>query len=222
MKPISTENNFIYLTVALVLLLFAGALVDQYASSLGQRLVQAATVLTLAIGVFSLKTTKFWYRTGIGMVIAIIAVVLAGIFLDLAGLDYVHLLILLCFFGWSTWLAARQVLFTGTIDGNKIVGAVCIYLLLGMIWTLLYLMIAETSPNAFNGLTQAPWYDNFPAVAYYSYVTLTTLGYGDISPIQPVARFLVYMEAIVGIFYTAILVSSLVGARMSENVSDNK
>lgn len=222
MKPISTENNFVYLTVALVLLLFIGALVDQYAGSLGQRLVQAATVLTLAIGVFSLKTTKFWYRTGIGMVVAIILVVLAGIMLDLAGLDYVHLFILLCFFVWTTWLAARQVLFTGIIDGNKIVGAVCIYLLLGLIWTLLYLMIAEATPNAFNGLTQAPWYDNFPAVAYYSYVTLTTLGYGDISPIQPVARFLVYMEAIVGIFYTAILVASLVGARMSGNAPDNK
>ncbi len=222
MKPISTENNFVYLTVALVLLLFIGALVDQYAGSLGQRLVQAATVLTLAIGVFSLKTTKFWYRTGIGMVVAIILVVLAGVILDLAGLDYVHLFILLCFFVWTTWLAARQVLFTGIIDGNKIVGAVCIYLLLGLIWTLLYLMIAEATPNAFNGLTQAPWYDNFPAVAYYSYVTLTTLGYGDISPIQPVARFLVYMEAIVGIFYTAILVASLVGARMSGNAPDNK
>lgn len=222
MKPISTENNFVYLTVALVLLLFAGALVDQYAGSLGQRLVQAATVLTLAIGVFSLKTTKFWYRTGIGLVVAIILVVLAGVMLDLAGLDYVHLFILLCFFVWTTWLAARQVLFTGIIDGNKIIGAVCIYLLLGLIWTLLYLMIAEATPNAFNGLTQAPWYDNFPAVAYYSYVTLTTLGYGDISPIQPVARFLVYMEAIVGIFYTAILVASLVGARMSGNAPDKK
>ena len=217
MKPISTENNFVYLTVALVFLLFAGALVDQYASSLGQRLVQAATVLTLAIGVFSLKTTKFWYRTGIGMVVAIILVVLAGVMLDLAGLDYLHLLILLCFFIWATWLAARQVLFTGIIDGNKIVGAVCIYLLLGLIWTLLYLMIAEATPNAFNGLTQAPWYDNFPAVAYYSYVTLTTLGYGDISPIQPVARFLVYMEAVVGVFYMAILVASLIGVGINES-----
>jgi len=221
-KPISTENNFAYLTVALVLLLFAGALVDQFDFSFGQRVVQAATVLTLAIGVVSLRTTTFWYRTGIGMLVVIILVVLMGVFLELAGLNYIHLFILLCFFIWTTALAAKQVLFTGMIDSNKIIGAVCIYLLLGMIWTLLYLMMAEASPNAFNGLAQAPWYNNFPDVAYYSFVTLTTLGYGDISPIQPVARFLVYMEAIVGIFYTTILVASLVGASLSAHNTDHK
>ena len=50
----------------------------------------------------------------------------------------------------------------------------------------------------------------------YSFVTLTTLGYGDISPVLPLARFLVYMEAIVGVFYMAILVASLIGVRLSD------
>jgi len=215
MKPISTDNNFIYLAFALTFLLFTGALVDQFASSFGQRLVQAATVLTLGISILSLKNTKFQYRTGMGLVVALIVVVLAGAILELTGLVYLHLFIMLYFFTWTTWVAARQVLFTGTIDGHKIIGAICIYLLLGLIWTFLYLIISEASPNSFNGLSEAAWYDNFSTVAYYSFVTLTTLGYGDISPIQPVARFLVYMEAIVGVFYIAILVASLIGARMA-------
>jgi voltage-gated potassium channel Kch len=126
-----------------------------------------------------------------------------------------HLFVLILFYVWATWLAAKQVLFSGPIDGNKIVGAICIYLLVGLIWALLYLFIAQTIPDAFNGLEQLVWYDNFADVAYFSFVTLTTLGYGDISPVIPIARFLVYMEAIVGVFYMAILVASLIGIRIS-------
>ena len=131
-----------------------------------------------------------------------------------------HLIMLLVFYSWATWLAARQVLFTGPIDGNKIIGAICIYLLMGLIWTLLYLLIAQALPGAFIGLEQTLWYDNFADVAYYSFVTLTTLGYGDISPKIPIARFVVYMEAIVGVFYMAILVASLIGIKTSELNAD--
>jgi voltage-gated potassium channel len=48
-------------------------------------------------------------------------------------------------------------------------------------------------------------------------VTLTTLGYGDITPEQPLARFLAYSEAVAGIFYTTILVASLIGVRLAED-----
>jgi len=138
------------------------------------------------------------------------------------GLDFVQLFLILGFFIWTTYLAARQVLFTGTIDGNKIIGSICIYLLLGLIWTTLYLLVLEVSPNAFNGLAHASWYQNFPVVTYYSFVTLTTLGYGDISPLAPLARFLVFMEAVVGVFYMAILVASLIGVRMSAHKSEKE
>jgi len=47
-------------------------------------------------------------------------------------------------------------------------------------------------------------------------VTLTTLGFGELLPVAPLARFLVYMEAVVGVFYLAVVVSSLVGAKMSK------
>jgi len=216
LKPISEQNNFIYLLAALVFFLLLGAIVEQLHLRFGQRLVQSSTVVMIAIGVWSFRATKRRYWTGLGLLAAIIVVVIIGMVLESAGLNYIHLLLVLAFFIWATWLAARQVLFTGTIDIHKIVGAVCIYLLLGLIWALMYLLIAEAAPDAFNGLQQAPWYDNFSQLSYYSFVTLTTLGYGDISPVSPIAQFLAYMEAIVGIFYTTILVASLIGARMSD------
>ena len=216
MKRISEQNNFIYLLLAMLSFLLLGAILEQFHSSLGHQLLQASTVVMIAVGVWSFKHSKHWLRTGTVLLISILTVVIISMMLESAGMRYIHLIMLLGYLVWATWLAAQQVLFTGSIDGHKIIGAICIYMLLGLIWALLYMLIAEAIPGAFNGLQQAPWYDNFSELTYYSYVTLTTLGYGDISPRLPIPRFLAYMEAMVGVFYIAILVASLIGARMSD------
>jgi hypothetical protein len=222
MESVSEKNNFVYLIFSLVGLLLVGALVDQFPSGLGKHIFQAITVVTLAVSIVGFRSTGLRVKTGIGFTLSVLVIVILSVVLDVAGLSYLHLLVMFLFYCWATWLAARQVLFSGTIDGNKIVGAICIYLLMGLIWTMLYLSLAQAVPGAFNGLEQLVWYDNFADVAYFSYVTLTTLGYGDITPVTPVARFLVYMEAIAGVFYMAILVASLIGIRISAQHSDRE
>jgi voltage-gated potassium channel len=221
-ESVSEKNNFIYLVISLVLLLLAGALVDQFPTTLGQHIFQAASVVTLALSTFGFRSTQLRLQTGVGFTLSVLIIVVLGVLLNATGMSSLHLFVLILFYVWATWLAAKQVLFSGPIDGNKIVGAIGIYLLMGLIWALLYLFIAQTIPGAFNGLEQLVWYDNFADVAYFSFVTLTTLGYGDISPIVPIARFLVYMEAIVGVFYMAILVASLIGIRVSALRTDNE
>jgi hypothetical protein len=217
MKPVSEKNNFLYLTVGIVLLLFVGAITAQFSSLVGNQLVQAFSVINIVIGIYGFRSTQKWFHSGVGIVISIITVVVVGIALELLHLYYLHLFLLFCFYLWAIWLAAKQVLFTGVVDANRIVGAICIYLLMGLIWALMYMFLAQAIPGAFNGLDQLIWYENFADVAYYSFVTLTTLGYGDISPAAPVARFLVYMQAVVGVFYMAILVASLIGVGIAEN-----
>jgi voltage-gated potassium channel len=220
-ESVSEKNNFIYLIVSVVVLLLVGALVDQFPSTLGQHILRAASVITLALSTYGFRSTQLGLHTGAAFTLSVLVIVILSVLLDEAGMSSLHLLVLVLFYIWATWLAAKQVLFSGPIDGNKIVGAICIYLLMGLIWALLYLFIAQTIPDAFNGLEQRVWYDNFADVAYFSFVTLTTLGYGDISPIVPIARFLVYMEAIVGVFYMAILVASLIGIRVSAIDADH-
>jgi len=210
------------MAAGLVLLLLIGALVEHFPGDFAPRIIQATTVATLFTMAWSLKSNKSTFKISIGFVLVVLLSVAGGAVLDKAGFDYVHLLIMLSFFIWVTWLATRQLLFTGTIDSNKIVGAICIYILLGLIWAILYLFIAEVTPGAFNGVDQAPWLENFATAVYFSFVTITTLGYGDISPVLPLARFLVFMEAIVGVFYMAILVASLIGVSLSERDATNK
>ena len=219
MKPVSEKNNFLYLTVGIVVLLFVGALSDQFEGIVGHQLVQAFSVINIVVGIYGFNSTGKWFHTGVGVSVSVIAVVIIGVALELLHLYYLHLILLICFYLWAIWLAGKQVLFAEakTVDANRMVGAICIYLLMGLIWALMYLFIAQAIPGAFNGVEQLVWYDNFADVAYYSYVTLTTLGYGDISPVAPIARFLVYMEALVGVFYMAILVASLIGVGINES-----
>jgi len=221
MPVVSEKNNFLYLTIGIVLLLLVGAISDQFAGVIGHQLVQAFSIINIVIGIYGFKSEKMWFHSTIGITLSILFVVVFGVILELLHLYYLHLILLFCFYLWAIFLAGKQVLFTGVVDANRIVGAICIYLLMGLIWALMYMFIAQAMPGAFNGVEQLIWYDNFADVAYYSYVTLTTLGYGDISPVAPIARFLVYMEAVVGVFYMAVLVASLIGVGIAENNNQN-
>lgn len=216
MKPhISDRNNFAYLAIALVSLLFISAAAEQLQSHFGQHIVQGGIVFALAFGVWSIKGGGHSFLTGIGLVLLVLIATVAGLILDWTSLVLVRLTAMLLYFAMMAWLAVRQVLFTGPIDHNKIVGSVCIYFLLGLVWAMLYTLLLELSPTTFNGVTAGVWEDNLPDLLYFSFVTLTTLGFGDISPAEPIAKFLVYMEAVVGQLYIAILVASLVGIRIS-------
>jgi hypothetical protein len=95
------------------------------------------------------------------------------------------------------------------IDRGLIASAMTVYLLLGAIWGALYLIIYLINPGAFIAPSVDP---NYASVhfTYYSYATLTTLGFGDITPISPVARILSVTEAITGVFYMAILIARLI------------
>ena len=105
---------------------------------------------------------------------------------------------------------------------NKIVGSVTIYLLIGIIWALLYGLVEQVFTGSFSGNLLNVGGSQFWDLIYFSFVTLTTLGYGDILPMNTYARTLAYMEAIAGQFYIAILVASLVGAHLSERHSGNE
>ncbi|PKF63034.1 transporter [Psychromonas sp. psych-6C06] len=216
-KHVTEKDNFSYLLFSLFFLLLSSAMVDQFFSSslIGQSLVMAFTVISMSIGVWSLRSSRYAFNTALGLVAAtaLISVVVIG--LDRADLAFIHLLIMLYFFIMTLRLAAQQALFSGQVTINSIVGSICIFLLLGLIWVMLYLLLIEFTTPSFVGLETGPWQQNFPDLIYFSFVTLTTLGFGDLLPVGPLARFLVYVEAIVGVFYMAIVVSSLVSAGMN-------
>ena len=137
-------------------------------------------------------------------------------FLSAAGLFIAGSLAILAFSIMSGFIAARHV-FSGTrIDRNMLYGAMCVYLLMGMVWAIVYTLIFEFWPTAFHGMETPSGLATFDDFLYFSFVTLASLGYGDITPAAPVARTLAYLEVIAGQFYIAIMVAGLVALYMQD------
>ena len=215
MKSITNQNNFLYLFLSLMIFLFSAAVVVEFPGSLGEDIFSIVTLMMLAVSMKSLKTERTWTWTVYALIAVFVLFTVLGKFFGHAFYVYFILVTLLIFFIGSFSTAAKQVLFVGDIDSNKIIGSLSLYLLLGLIWTMIYLLLLAMDPAAFSGVEAANWQQGFSRIAYYSFVTLTTLGYGDILPTNHVAEFFVYMEAIIGVFYMAIIVSSLISLRLS-------
>ena len=131
-----------------------------------------------------------------------------------AGLSLVYL-------GFLLTMVASQVFGEGQVTGHRIRGAIVIYLLLGALWAILYQMVALTIPEAFRlpeGVAGGDRDAMQRLMTYFSFITLTTTGYGDITPVHPVARTLVMLEVLVGQLYPAITLARLVSlAVMHQN-----
>jgi hypothetical protein len=123
------------------------------------------------------------------------------------------------FFGFIAWKELRAVLRQKQITNEAISMAISVYLLLGVTWSLLYDVIHQLQPLAFslNGSASAlvaAGHPIFPVLAYFSFITLTTIGYGDIAPLTLQARYAALAEGVVGQFYLAILVARLVSMQL--------
>lgn len=111
-------------------------------------------------------------------------------------------------------LGSRQI----TID--MLSGAISVYFLLGIMFGYLFSLIELHQPNSFH-LPEGTDINgrNISVLIYFSFVTLTTLGYGDATPITEIARSVVIIEAILGQMFIAVLVGQLVGMRISQNTT---
>jgi hypothetical protein len=113
------------------------------------------------------------------------------------------------------WVVSREVFATGKITYHRIMGAISLYLLVGMTFVALFTFVGLIIPNSFSGLS---FKDNLALASnlnYFSFVTLTTTGYGDIVPVHPIARSLCNLESIIGQLYPATLLARLVSLEVA-------
>lgn len=102
---------------------------------------------------------------------------------------------------------------SGHAISDRVFGAIVLYLLLGLIWGVMYAELDAHSPDAFAGHLGAT--DGLTDWIYFSFVTLTTVGYGDITPVATSARSLAMLEALTGQLYPAIIIARLVSLQTS-------
>jgi voltage-gated potassium channel Kch len=104
------------------------------------------------------------------------------------------------------------------VSREIIYAAILLYLLAALMWAFLYTFLEWLDPTSFN-LNLSQVQSNFAAFKYYSFVTITTLGYGDIVPVSEVAKAFAITEAVVGQLYLVVAVAWLVGMHVSSKSS---
>ena len=121
-----------------------------------------------------------------------------------------------------TALVLRRIFEHETVTVDTIIGSLCAYLLMGLTFGLGYGLIEEITPNSFT-IAGTPYRELSQVVPsldqrlfYFSFVTITTLGYGDVAPVAPLAQSVAVLEAICGAFYLAVLVARLVSVSLTQ------
>ena len=115
----------------------------------------------------------------------------------------------LAFVGFVVGQFLRFIIRSPRVNSEVLCAAVATYLMLALLWGTAYALLGRASLDAFNGLPAGQALEGYDAL-YFSLITLTTIGYGDITPASGPARMLATMEAVTGTMYMAMLVARLV------------
>lgn len=140
---------------------------------------------------------------------------------DGTALAIVHDGALAFFFGFAVVEILRNIFRQRTIRADDVVGSVCGYLLAGTAWAALYSLIDHVVAGSFAisaslSAQLAGWHSRHALFEYFSFVTLSTIGYGDVTPVRGPAASLAWLEAVFGQFYVAVVVAQLVAVRLTQ------
>jgi voltage-gated potassium channel len=210
----STTN--LWLLVSLLLTLLVLPLLEGF--SVGRALLLLGMTSTIIAGAVAARSRL----RPISLVLLILALptAWATLFISWKPLFVAHCLLGSAFF----WLVGGVVVFlvinTRTVTFDSVFGAICAYLLFGLAWALTYSAIHTVTPDALSfpeerapcGSADVVQFTGFSRFIYYSFVTMTTLGYGDVTPVGHISRALTWVQAVTGQFYVAVVIAWLVSA----------
>ena len=186
--------------------------------------VLAHTSLSIAmlVAVYAVRKQQNQRSITMALLLPLLALYWLGIYDVIPFSRHGSYLLFSVFYGMLVYSFVFQIIHSSKITINVLAAALCLYLIIGLFWGTLYTLLYELNPGAYSGVLL----DNMKVHSlhifnYFSFVTLTTLGYGDITPQSPGAASLCQMEAIVGQFFTAVVVGWIVGNFVSEKKDDD-
>ncbi len=170
----------------------------------------------LMIGVFSVPCGSIIRSIALTIVILSIGARFLQRGVQRDDLGYLEIFLSISMIALYAYLVIRQFFSETSSVKHRIAGAVTLYLMLGILWARLYELVLLNDPHAFN----FDVYNGFSSLIYFSFVTLLTIGYGDIYPVSIIARNLAICEGGIGQLFIVIIISSLVSERVTKELKN--
>lgn len=192
-----------------------------FSATIGARLVVDIAISAVFLtALFIISNTRKHLVTGLVLMIPTFLLMWAVEIFKLESYSILPLIGSALFFCYVAWLILSDILHARLVTFDIIAGGISVYLFFGNICGLIYAIIARIDPEAFSIPEVTASYlgssiSEVSSAMYFSFVTLTTLGYGDITPVNSFARSLAYLEAAAGQIYLTVLIASLVGMHIA-------
>ena len=206
--PFST----LLLTVLIVLL------AHPFLQGFGGDLLNIAFAVMLVSALRSLQHPPWAFKVGLGLMIPALALILLQLSITDGRLRFGGEVLILLAFTFTAVIMVVDTMGAKKVTVEQISASLAAYVLFGLTWAIAFRMLETYRPGSLL-INYATPEGLFDACVYFSFVTLTTLGYGDILPVSEPARALAYSEAILGQLYLAVLVAKLVGMYAAEQSS---
>ncbi|EFK06058.1 Ion channel [delta proteobacterium NaphS2] len=196
-------------------------LVNPFLSGLPQSRMIFELLLTLVLffAVFAIHKKNDILTLSVALMAISIFMHWLGVFGVIRFSQWVGQIPLILYLAVLIYAFFRGIFSAKTVSFQVICATLCLYLIIGLLWAQIYLLLETLAPGSFSGklLTpETPPWVQLQGFVYFSFITITTLGYGDITPQTQGAGALCQVEAIIGQFYIAVLVARLVSMYRSE------
>lgn len=208
------ENRILFLLAAILLMQLVAPILGDF-RALG-KIMDVFVTVTLICAVYAASDS--WRKVVLSCSLALPTLILTWIVHNApsADLGLAKSISSALFFGYITFYLLHYLVQQERITKDLIQGAIVIYFLLGIVWSHFYQIVEFLHPGSFNVTTNLTNQSQL-IFSYFSFVTLTTLGYGDVTPVTQTAAYLVLLEAVTGQLYMAVVIARLVGIHISQN-----
>jgi len=217
-ETISNSNGFKNLLGWLLVYLIIGPFLE--ANSITAEIASLFLSVVLLSAIYTVNRGSPLLKLSVVVVLATLSAIWLGKLQILNIPTVVGGILLAAYLAIFVYSFLRHLIAVTRVDGNVICAALCLYLMLGLLWGAWYQILFFFDPTALAGglldTATAPL-NREHVFNYFSFITLSTLGYGDITPQSPSAMALCQTEAIVGQFFSIALVARLVGLHVAQN-----
>lgn len=212
---IPVNQGFKALLFLLLLYIFGSPFLSPFPSL--AIIAHATLSITLLSSVYAVRKEKSQRTFAMTILLPVLSLYWIGIYNIVPFSRTGSYLLLSIYFGLLVYFFITELKQATKVTLRLLIATLCLYLIIGLFWGALYSLLYELNPATYGGtLLDTTQGNKYTVFVYFSMVTLTTLGYGDITPQTHGAASLCQMEAIIGQFFTAVVIAWLLGNYISD------